>query len=81
MAAKKPQVSDIRAMLEAEAVGIDDMQTRTGRSIHTLLSYTQGRVPRGADPWPEPVKVVGKKTRLYCWTECSQWLDRWAPRD
>lgn len=78
VAGKKTQVSDIRALIESEAVTIEEIAERRERSIHTLLSFAQGRVPKGADPWPEMVKTSGR-TRLYCWTECSNWLDRWSP--
>lgn len=72
------QVSELRALIEREVVSIETYSKRTGRSVHTLLSYTQGRVPQGAQPWPSYVKVEGR-TRLYCATELDAWCAAFAP--
>lgn len=78
VAGKKIQVSDLRALIEAEAVSIEELSVSVGRSFHSLLAFTQGRVPKGADPWPTEVKMIGR-SRLYCRSECTAWLDRWSP--
>ena len=70
----------MRDLIAAQAVGVDEIATRNGRSIHTVLSWTQGRVPKGAPPFPSEVKLAGKKVRVYCADEVDAWISRHAAR-
>lgn len=84
MATKKlPPVPDlptetVREIIARNAGGLDVVAERTGRSIHTVNSWTQGKIPRGADPFPAEVIVTGR-ARIYCLPECIEWADRWSP--
>ena len=78
--AKRTTVDDLRQVIAAEAVGLDDLAELTGVSVHTLTLWARGGVPIGAPSFPLPVKSIGK-ARVYCRTEAVAWVDAHrAPR-
>lgn len=67
-------MDQLREVIAAEAVGLDDLADLTGVSVHTLTLWARGGVPIGAPAFPPPVKSIGK-ARVYCRSEAVAWID------
>lgn len=68
------QVSELRSLIEDEVLDIDDIVAKYGVSVSGLNMWTRGAVPHGAPPFPAPVKVAGKRLRLYLDAEVGPWI-------
>jgi predicted DNA-binding transcriptional regulator AlpA len=74
VAGKTTQVSDLRALIEVQLLDVDDIVAKYGVSVSGLNMWTRGAVPVGAPPFPRPVKVAGKRLRLYLDVEVGPWI-------
>jgi hypothetical protein len=74
MAGKKNQVSDIRALVADQVLGVEDIADRYGPGISTVRMWIKGAVPAGAPPFPLPATRSGK-THLYVAAEVGPWIE------
>jgi hypothetical protein len=73
MAGKKPQVSEVLALLNEQVLSADDITEQYGCSLGTLNMWARGAVPSGAPPFPTAFKIVGT-TRLWAKVEADPWI-------
>ena len=80
MATKRPTVTDTRAVIAQQAIGVDEIAERHSRSIYTVISWTYGRVNLGSPAFPQPVKRIGK-ARVWCADEVADWIAKHGGTD
>ncbi len=74
---KRPTVSEMRAIVAEQTVGIEEIASHFERSINTVKAWTYGRTNVGAPPFPPPATRVGT-TRIWCKDEVAEWIAKWG---
>ena len=72
-------MSDVRQIAVENIVGLPQAAQRLGVSLTTLDNYIQGIRGKGHHPFPEPITVVGARTRVWDWTEIEEWSKGYKP--